>query len=78
MFPSLLPMVNFEVDLGVMQICFDDLFVLLDVLPLLGVLFSSICVVVLADVDVVALIDPFFSLDVAEVVLFDALSAMQV
>ena len=66
------------VDLGVMQVCFDDLLALLDVLLLLDVLFSSIFAVVLADVDVVALVGPFFSFDVAEVVLFDALGAMQV
>ena len=63
---------------GVMQVCFDDLLVLLDVLLLLlDVLFSS-TFVVLADADVVALFDPFSSFDVAEVVLFDALGAMQV
>ena len=69
---------RFVVDLGAMQVCFDDLLVLLDVLLLLDVLFSSTFAVVLADVDVVALVGPFFSFDVAEVVLFDALGAMQV
>ena len=71
-------MVVLMVDLGVMQVCFDDLLALLDVLLLLDVLFSSTFAVVLADVDVVALVGPFFSFDVAEVVLFDALGAMQV
>ena len=69
---------RFEVDLVVMQVCFDDLLVLLDVLPLLDVLFSSTFVLALADVDVVALVEPFSSFDVAEVVLFDALGAMKV
>ena len=66
------------VDLGVTQVCFDDLLVLLDVLLLLDVLFPSTFAVVLADFDVVALVGPFFSFDVAEVALFDALGAMQV
>ena len=65
------------VDRGVTQVCFGDLLALLDVLPLLEVLFSGTFAVVLADVDVVAL-GPFFSFDVAEVVLFDALGAMHV
>ena len=78
MFHSLASDGRFVVDLGVMQVCFDDLLVLLDVLLLLDVLFSSTFAVVLADVDVVALVGPFFSFDVAEVVLFYALGVMQV
>ena len=68
---------RFDVDLGVMQVCLM-ICLIFSMFFFFWMYFFQYFFVVLVDVDVVALVDPFSSFDVAEVVLFDALGAMQV